>query len=120
MMVTIFITFNILILIYCFIYAFGYTFKVVKTTEIEEKDPADYSKSVSSTHWVSERYYCRHCKSEATQSEYMSDICSSCGEFRGVIHSGRSYRKIYIDGKWKYQYKYKDNKSEDEIVDCKY
>jgi len=78
------------------------------------KDPKDYTKCKLSTGWESDRIYCSACKKSTGHNEYMSDICNGCGSFNTQIRFGRSYRKIYIDGKWKFQIKYK-NSENDEI-----
>lgn len=88
---------------------------VSKLFRIPDKDPTDYTKSWSSTHWSYDAHYCSACKCTTGHAEYMSDICNHCGSFRTQVLHGRSYRKIKLDGKWKYQVKYR-NGNED-IID---
>lgn len=80
-----------------------------------DKDPKDYTKSKLSTEWQTEDYYCYHCKKSTGHSEYMSDICNSCGSFSTQVRFGRVYRKIYLNGKWRFQVRYKDDR--EEIID---
>jgi hypothetical protein len=82
------------------------------------KDPSDYKKDDLSTDWMSDGRYCNECKKSTSHNEYMSDICNSCGNFNTQIRYGRSYRKIYIDGKWKYQVRYRNG--DEEIRDSWY
>ena len=81
-----------------------------------EKDPNDYKNCSLSTNWEIEEHYCTNCKKTTTHNEFMSDICCGCGSFKTQKLYGRTYRKIYIDGKWKYQIKYK-KKGNMEIIE---
>lgn len=76
------------------------------------KDPKDYTKDKLSTGWESDNTYCNVCMKSTGHNEFMSDICNSCGNFNTQIRFGRSYRKIYIDGAWKYQVRYKNGTEE--------
>ncbi len=76
--------------------------------EKPSKDPSDYRKDSLSTEWQADDHYCSVCKKSTGFNEYMSEICNGCGNFSTQIYNGRSYRKIYIDDKWKYQVRYKD------------
>lgn len=76
------------------------------------KDPKDYTKDELSTGWKGDAMYCTACNKSTGHNEFMSDICNSCGSFHTQKHYGRSYRKIYIDGSWKYQVRYKDGTEE--------
>jgi hypothetical protein len=78
----------------------------------ESKDPKDYMKTSLSTTWEADDRYCEKCDKSTSHSEFMSDICNSCGSFNTQIRFGRSYRKIKIDGKWKYQIRYKTGREE--------
>lgn len=93
-------------------------FKRPKPTEKRSKDPNDFTLTSLSTSWETSHSYCRKCNSETGHREFMAQVCNSCGEFNNIDLRGRSFRKIYIDGKWKYQYKYRNGKTE--IVDKKY
>lgn len=79
------------------------------------KDPKDYKKDELSTHWMGESTYCSVCKKSTDHDEWMSAICNGCGSFNTQIRFGRSYRKIYIDGSWKYQIRYQNG--DEEIID---
>jgi hypothetical protein len=83
---------------------------------LDSKDPKDYTKCRLSTNWHSDDHYCSACRRSTGHNEYMSDICNGCGSFKTQELYGRSYRQIYIDGKWKYQIKYK-NGADDEIIE---
>jgi len=76
------------------------------------KDPSDYKKDDLSTVWRSDDRYCKKCKKSTSHNEFMSDICNSRGSFNTQIRFGRVYRKIYIDGKWMYQVKYRNGHEE--------
>jgi hypothetical protein len=77
-----------------------------KISKLENKDPADFTLTKSSTNWITDSHYCSNCKHSTSHREFMSGVCNSCGEFNTQVLYGRSYRKIYIDDKWKYQFKY--------------
>jgi len=79
---------------------------------IGNKDPKDYKKCDLSTDWEIDTYYCVKCKNSTTHREFMSSACNSCGHFGHQTMYGRSYRKIYIDGVWKYQIRYKNGEEE--------
>jgi hypothetical protein len=79
---------------------------------LKEKDPNDFTKCKSSTNWNVENSYCTSCKCTGSHSEYMSDVCNTCGQFDTIVLYGRSYRKIYYQSKWQYQIKYKNGKIE--------
>ena len=79
---------------------------------LQSKDPKDYTKDKLSTDWESDNTYCNVCKKSTEHEEFMSDICNGCGSFNTQIRFGRSYRKIYIDGSWKYQVRYKNGTEE--------
>lgn len=83
-------------------------FPIVKAS----KDPNDYTKDDLSTDWYGDDHYCNKCKKSTSHNEYMSSICNTCGSFDKQIVYGRSYRKIYIDGRWKYQVRYKNGFNE--------
>jgi hypothetical protein len=72
------------------------------------KDPNDYKKDSLSTDWESDDHYCSICKRSTKHNEYMSDICNGCGGFNTQVRYGRCFRKIYIDGKWRIQIKYRN------------
>ena len=76
------------------------------------KDPKDYTKDELSTNWEGDKTHCSACKKSTGHNEYMSDICDGCGGFNTQVRFGRSYRKIYIDGKWMYQIRYKNGNEE--------
>ena len=78
----------------------------------ENKDPKDYKKCKLSTNWGSDDHYCNVCKKSTTTNEYLSAICNGCGSFNTQVRFGRSYRKIYINGMWKYQIRYKEGTEE--------
>jgi hypothetical protein len=82
------------------------------------KDPEDYTKTELSTNWETDSYHCSTCLNSTSHNEYMASVCNSCGNFNTQVLYGRSYRKIFIDGKWKYQIRYK--KSHEEIRDTWY
>jgi len=71
------------------------------------KDPNDYSKCSSSTEWELDEYYCGDCKKSTSVREYLSQVCSKCGSFKPQKRHDRSWRKIYINGKWKTQILYR-------------
>lgn len=79
------------------------------------KDPKDYKKTEHSTDWSVDRYYCKKCKKSNGTQELMSGVCTGCGSFKTMQGIGRSYRKIYTNGAWKYQVRYESG--EEEIVD---
>jgi len=79
------------------------------------KDPNDYKKCSLSTEWKSDDTHCTKCKKSTGHNEYMSDICNGCGSFNTQVRFGRSYRKIKVDGKWKYQVRYRNG--DEEIID---
>ncbi|AGO47464.1 hypothetical protein Phi19:3_gp060 [Cellulophaga phage phi19:3] len=81
----------------------------------KSKDPSDYKKCSLSSEWYSDNHYCTKCKKSTGHNEYMSDICNGCGSFDTQKRFGRSYRKIMIEGKWKYQVRYKNGN--EEIID---
>lgn len=76
------------------------------------KDPKDYTKTDLSTTWKADHVYCDVCMKSTGHNEFMSGICNNCGNFNTQIRYGRSYRKIYIDGAWKYQVRYKNGTEE--------
>ncbi len=76
------------------------------------KDPKDYTECNLSTGWKSDEHYCNECMKSTGHNEYMADICNGCGSFNTQVWYGRSYRKIYYVGKWKYQIRYKDGREE--------
>lgn len=76
------------------------------------KDPKDYKEDKLSTGWKSDNIYCSACMKSTGHNEFMSDICNGCGNFNTQIRFGRSYRKIYIDGEWKYQVRYRSGTEE--------
>ena len=78
----------------------------------QSKDPKDYTKCKLSTEWVGDHHYCKVCLKSTGSNEYLSDICNGCGGFNTQVSYGRSFRKIYIDGEWKYQIRYKDGREE--------
>jgi hypothetical protein len=80
--------------------------------ELGSKDPKDYAKDKLSTGWQSDINHCNVCKKSTGHNEFMSDICNSCGSFNTQVAMGRTYRKIYIDGKWKYQIRYRNGVEE--------
>jgi hypothetical protein len=84
------------------------------TTECSKgsKDPSDYKKDDLSTEWHSENHYCTKCLKTTGHNEFMADICNGCGSFNTQERYQRVYRKIFIDGKWKYQVRYIDGKEE--------
>jgi hypothetical protein len=73
---------------------------------VGSKDPNDFTKTNLSTNWKTVSVYCKKCKSDGSHNEFMADVCNSCGSFFTMKLNGKSWRKIYIDGKWKYQVKY--------------
>ncbi len=75
-------------------------------SKLENKDPNDFTLTKSSTQWQTDTY-CTKCKHSTSHSEYMAGVCNNCGEFETQYLYGRSYRKIYIDGKWVTQFKYR-------------
>ncbi len=79
---------------------------------ILSKDPKDYTLDKLSTPWKVDSQFCKFCRKSTSHSEYMSDICNGCGSFNTQSSNGRSYRKIYIDGEWKYQVRYKNGNEE--------
>lgn len=79
----------------------------------KSKDPNDYTKCELSTGWKVDHYYCTKCKKSSDHDEYISSICNVCGSFCTIESLGRTYRKIYIDGKWKYQIKYRGVKPDE-------
>ena len=79
---------------------------------IKEKDPKDFTLTESSTGWDLDRHYCRQCLKSTCHSEYMSDVCNGCGGFNTQDGRGRSFRKIFYQGVWQYQIKYKEGKEE--------
>ncbi len=87
----------------------------VKTlrTPSKEKDPNDYTLTESSTVWGTDRF-CSTCKATTGHREYMSQVCNTCGTISNTIipFDYRSYRQIYKDKKWVWQYKYVNNKFE--------
>lgn len=76
------------------------------------KDPKDYTKCDLSTEWESDNTYCKKCMKSTGHKAYMSDICNGCGSFNTQVRFGRSYRKIKIDGEWKYQIRYRNGDEE--------
>lgn len=76
------------------------------------KDPTDYTKDSLSTGWKTDDRYCTKCLKSTNHDEFMSDICNNCGSFNTQVRYCRVYRKIYIDGAWKYQVRYKDGHEE--------
>lgn len=79
---------------------------------LKNKNPDDYTKCESSTDWQSDNMHCGKCLKSTSHSEYISDICNGCGSFNTQVSFGRSYRKIYVDGVWKYQIRYKNGRKE--------
>ena len=76
------------------------------------KDISDYREDGLSTGWHPDDRHCEKCKKSTSHNEYMSDICNSCGGFNTQVRFGRAYRKVYIDGVWKYHVKYKSGHEE--------
>ncbi len=76
------------------------------------KDPKDYKKDKLSTGWEHDDHYCSRCNCSTGHNEFMTDTCNSCGNFHTQHNSGRNFRKIYIDGQWKYQIRYEDGREE--------
>ncbi len=79
------------------------------------KDPNDHKKCALSTGWKLDDHYCSNCKKSTGHNEYITHCCNNCGEFGTQVRSGRTYRKIFIDDKWKYQIRYKRNNDEEII-----
>ena len=79
---------------------------------MKSKDPKDFKKCELSTDWQVDRRYCTNCKNSCNHRENTSHICNSCGEFNTIELFGRSFREIFIDNEWKYQFKYKNGTEE--------
>ena len=72
---------------------------------LEKKDPSDYKKTRSSTHWRHESY-CRNCDSHIEHEERMTRICLSCGTYDpNLIMLTRSAREIWDGDRWVTQVK---------------
>ena len=82
-------------------------FEFFKRKPLEEKDPKDFTKTESSTNWNTIDISCNRCDKECYHTEFMSDICNNCGGINTVVRHQKVYRKIYYQGKWVYQIKYK-------------
>lgn len=78
------------------------------------KDPMDYTSRGECSGWDSDSY-CPRCRNHVGHSERMADICNSCGRM-GSLHHRRSYRKIYTEKGWCYQFNYGNDKSDMHIV----
>lgn len=74
-------------------------------TQLDSKDPSDFTLTSNSTEWRYERH-CSECKSRTGHNEYMADVCNSCGAIGAFLHKPRTFRKIYHKGVWVYQYRY--------------
>ena len=86
-------------------------FKRTVSTQLEIKDPLDFTLTKSSTAWDTEDY-CHKCFSGLCHEEFMSDICNSCGQFNDLSFSRfkkRTFRKIYTPNGWVTQRRYSDN-----------
>ena len=81
--------------------------KLFPTKVLPNKDPNDFTLTKSSTSWVTQRYFCKKCKSETSHREFMSNICNSCGSFEHQELNYKIHRYIYLDGKWVKQAKLK-------------
>lgn len=92
--------------------------KIQEGKALPNKDPNDYTLTESSTPWKADSSFCRVCKKTTSHSEFMSGVCNGCGSFNDQPLYRRSHRKLYIDGKWKVQYKYKNGDME--IVEKEY
>lgn len=88
----------------------GVVEKPASTPEIPDKDPGDRTyTSGNSTKWESGSF-CQACLSTTDHGERMTDICLSCGH-HGSMTSRRAYRKIFNEGRWKYQISYRATKN---------
>lgn len=107
------------LLIFSIGWYFSYKTKTLSKKQLPEilpeKDPLDFSLTSSSTEWKLDQHHCKECKASVGHEEYMSDVCNTCGSFKCMDLMGRIYRKIFIDGKWKYQIKYRNGDME--IID---
>lgn len=74
------------------------------------KDPLDWTKTESSTHWSTDRY-CPQCKGTAIHDDIMAGVCHRCG-FLGSLFEFRSYRKIWDGKEWVTQARYKQYSNE--------
>jgi len=83
-----------------------------ETEIVGSKNPSDYKQCKLSTGWSPDDHHCTSCMKSTEHREYMSGICNGCGSFKTQVRFERSWRKIFIDGEWKYQIKYKDGTEE--------
>lgn len=83
--------------------------------ELTDKDPLDFTLTKYSTPWQIDKRHCTKCKASVGHTEFMSEVCNTCGSFNCMDRMGRSYREIFIGGQWKYQIKYRNGDME--IID---
>lgn len=74
-----------------------------------EKDPNDFTLTESSTAWDND-HYCFTCFSTIDNLESLNGICNKCGTqedlYQRFYNNKRTFRQIYKDKKWVWQYKY--------------
>lgn len=93
-----------------------FNFKWLFPKEIQaytEKDPNDFTKSISSTDWEPD-YYCDHCKNSLTLKQTLGRICPTCGKCVrfSFEFKHRSKRWIVFKQDWVMQFRYDNNKTE--------
>lgn len=70
------------------------------------KDPEDFTKTRSSTEWITSDQHCRSCRSCVISNDYFASICGKCGEHGRVTLFGKSWRDIWNGSEWVRQYKF--------------
>lgn len=93
--------------------------KIIPVPIIPEKDPNDNTLTVSSTEWKTENYHCVKCLKSSTHNSYMAQICNSCGTFGTITIQNRIFRKIFYNGEWQYQIKYRQTFVEKEKTEIR-
>jgi len=98
-----------LVIILGIFYNWIYCPKWKKSSNLEPKDPMDWTLTLNSRAWQIDNY-CPTCKARVGRDERMASICNKCGSYERwlLIQECRSFRQIWNGEKWVWQYKFQN------------